>query len=42
MAANIINGSEWYTIACGGHEFRLPVQYQNPVAIGYGAFGAVM
>ena len=42
MAANTTNHDKWYTIVCGTCEYTLPVRYQDPVAIGKGAFGAVM
>ncbi len=33
---------EWYTVQCDNRQYTLPVRYQNPVAVGHGAFGAVM
>jgi hypothetical protein len=42
MAVNTTNHDGWYTIVCGEHSHILPVRYQDPVAIGKGAFGAVM
>ncbi len=42
MAAVTTNQSEWYTVDCGGRQYTLPVRYQDPVAIGHGASGAVM
>ncbi len=42
MATNNPNQAGWYTIICGGHEFILPVRYQNPIPIGQGTYGAVM
>ncbi len=42
MAASNPNQNGWYRVICGGHEFTLPIRYQNPIAIGKGRFGAVM
>jgi hypothetical protein len=42
MAASNTNQDSWHTVNCGGHEFTLPIRYQNPIRIGQGAFGAVM
>jgi hypothetical protein len=42
MTANSTNQGEWHTVNCGGRQYTLPTRYQDPVAIGHGAFGAVM
>jgi hypothetical protein len=42
MAVVTTNEGEWYTIVCDGYQYTLPVRYQDPVAIGHGAFGSVM
>jgi hypothetical protein len=42
MAANNIDQDGWHTFECGGHEFTVPIRYEDPVRIGQGAFGAVM
>ena len=44
MADNTTNHDAWYTVTCGNKylPYTLPVRYQDPVAIGQGAFGAVM
>jgi len=42
MATVTTNQSEWYTTVCNGHNYTLPVRYQDPVSIGLGAFVSVM
>jgi len=42
MTATNRNQGEWHTVDCGGRQYTLPTRYQDPVAIGHGAFGAVM
>jgi len=42
MATNKTNQDEWHTFDCGGHQFTVPVRYQDPLLIGQGAFGVVM
>jgi hypothetical protein len=42
MATNNAGECEWYTVECGGHDFTLPVRYQDLVPVGQGAFGVVM
>jgi len=42
MSATSKKQGEWHTVVCGGRQYILPVRYQDPVAIGLGAFGAVM
>jgi hypothetical protein len=42
MADKFTHPDEWHTFVCGGHEFTVPIRYQDPVHIGQGTFGAVM
>jgi len=42
MTTTSRNQGEWHTVDCGGRQYTLPVRYQDPVAIGHGAFGSVM
>jgi len=42
MTATSTNQGEWHTVNCGDRQYTLPTRYQDPVAIGHGAFGAVM
>jgi hypothetical protein len=42
MADSSKKQDKWYTFDCGGHQFTVPIRYQDPVSIGQGAFGAVM
>jgi hypothetical protein len=42
MTDSSTNQDEWYTFDCNGHQFTLPIRYQDPALIGQGAFGVVM
>ncbi len=42
MASSTTNQDEWYTFDRNGHQFTVPIRYQDPALIGEGTFGVVM
>jgi hypothetical protein len=42
MTDSSTNQDEWYIFGCDGHQFTVPIRYQDLVLIGQGVSGVVM